>query len=189
MRGDRGMTLLETMISIAILTLISGSLFVVASSLDRSRDTQEAKTISQQEAHRAISRITYLLRMAQNSSVGPSTFPSNTIQFQSVQDVDGNGWVVDSSGILELSPVRTITRDDADANGDGITTTQLVMTTAGGGPVEVLANSLAATNGILFERVGSDAIRVTLRCEEPIQPGANSKLVGISLTEIISPRN
>ncbi len=109
-------------------------------------------------------------------------------------------------GNLELSPVRTLQRDVADLNGDGMRLTQLVRVDANG--VRVVGNGLAINedlnnNGVLdggedrnennvldrglwFERAGA-GIRVTVQSER--RAGPRGPLIISTLTEVVSPRN
>jgi hypothetical protein len=194
------------MISLAILTMVSGMLFTLAQSLNQAAVSQEAKIAAQDEARQGMELVVNELRQAAISSlVGP--FPGPSISYRVAGDVDNNGTAVDRSGNLELLPARTIRRDAGDANGDRRTTTQIVLITPNR-PVRVVTNNvllnedadnnnvLSATEdlnrngrldrGIWFERVGQGA-RITIQAQH--RAGPRGPLMYSTLTEIVTPRN
>ena len=133
-----GMTLLEVMIAVTILTIVLGILFGLAVSLGDTARVQEAKTTTFDEARKGMIYMARDLRQAQN--FGLSALPADTVTYCIATDVDGNGTAVDMSGRLELSAPRTITRDVDDLNGDGLTDSQLLLWNGETGMV--LANGL-----------------------------------------------
>lgn len=200
---ENGMTLLEVMVAVSILTIVMGTLFGLSISLGDTAQVQGAKITSSDEARRGMISATRELRQSANSSV--TGLPGATITYRVAVDLDGNGSAVDVGSNIELSAVRTIGRDLTDANGDGVRGTQLVMTT--GGTVQVLANNLLQDedtngNGVLdpgedrnlngrldhgvwFERTGS-SVRVTIETESQSRQG---RLIETRLTETVFPRN
>ena len=200
---ENGMTLLEVMVAVAILTIVMGTLFGLSISLGDTAQVQGAKITSSDEARRGVIYATRELRQAANSSV--TGLPGATITYSVAVDLDGNGSAVDVGSRIELSVIRTIERDLTDANGDGVRDTQLVMKT--GGAVQVFANNLlqdedANVNGVLdpgedrnlngrldhgvwFERTGS-SVRVTIETESQSRQG---RLIETRLTETVFPRN
>jgi prepilin-type N-terminal cleavage/methylation domain-containing protein len=205
MNRRAGFTLLEVMASVAILSIVTGILFVLADSLNRSAVAQEAKISAQDEARVGMELVVTQLRQAAASSlVGP--FPGPSLTFRAADDVDGNGSAVDEGGNLELGPARTIRRDTTDAYPDGQTVTQLVLANANG--ARVLTNGLLPNEdvnnnnaldagedvnrngrldrGIWFERV-NQGIRVTVQTQH--RAGLNGPFMNSTLTEIVVPRN
>ncbi len=200
---ESGMSLLEVMVAVSILTIVMGTLFGLSISLGDTAQVQEAKITSSDEARRGVISVTRELRQAANSSV--TGLPGATITYRVAVDIDGNGSAVDVGSSIELSAVRTIERDLTDANGDGVRDTQLVMKTSGA--VQVLANNLlrdedANGNGVLdpgedrnlnarldhgvwFERTGS-SVSVTIETESQSRQG---RLIETRLTETVFPRN
>jgi len=200
-----GFTLLEVMASVAILTIVSGMLFLLADSLGAASLVQEAKMTSQDEARMGMERVMGELRQAANSSViGP--FPGDSITYRIADDIDGNGLAVDIGVNLELGPARTLRRDTGDLNNDGQTVTQLVCVE--GANVRVITNGLIPNedinnngvldggedvngNGVLdrglwFERVGP-GVRVTIQTQH--RAGPRGPLIHSTLTETVVPRN
>ncbi|GMV93341.1 MAG: hypothetical protein AMXMBFR82_31190 [Candidatus Hydrogenedentota bacterium] len=207
MRGrNHGMTLIELMIVVAILTIVLGILFVLGDNLQQSVAAQEARVTTQDDVRMAMQRIMLELRQSARASIPWNTLPNAVITYRRAEDVDGNGTAVDVGGFLELGAQRTIQRDTNDANGDGRTTTQLVMIE--GNQVTVLANGLlenedanadgilsagedSNNNGVLergvwFEPVGA-GLRITLQAQR--SPGPRSQVITSQLTEIVVPRN
>ncbi len=205
-RSEEGMTLIELMIVVAILTSVLGLLFLLGDNLQQSVAARETKVATQDDVRVAMQRIMLELRQSARASIPWNTLPGETISYQRAEDLDGNGTAVDIGGFLELGPQRTIQRDVNDANGDGRTTTQLVVIE--GANATVLANGLlenedANANGVLdagedennngvlergvwFESVGT-GLRITLQAQR--LPGPRSQVVTSQLTEIVVPRN
>lgn len=206
MSTAKGFTLLELMVSVSVLTLISAVLFMVAANLGAVAQSQEARVSSQDQARNAMMRVTREIRNASRASIDMATLPGPSLTFQKAADLDGNGTAVDVGGFLELGPVTTIGRDLNDANNDGLTTTQLILSDPNG--VRVLANGLvpdedmdadglldanedangngALDRGIWFEPVGT-GIRVTLQIRQ--RSSTRGYEMDAMLTEIVTPRN
>lgn len=147
-----GFTLLEMMVSITILTLVGGALYVLSFNLAQAARIQETKTTTADDAQNAMLFLERELRQAATSSINWAGLPGQQLRYRVATDVDGNGTAVDASGFLELSGVRTIGRDTNDLNNDGLTLTQLIWTD--GVNVRVIANGLALNedlnnNGVL----------------------------------------
>ena len=198
-----GMTLLEVMIAVTILTVVLSVLFGLAMSLGDTARVQEAKTTTFDEARKGMIYMARDLRQAQN--FGLSALPADTVTYCIAIDVDGNGTAVDMSGHLELSGPRTITRDVDDLNGDGITLSQLVLWN--GDSAMVLANDVmpnedlndngeldagedANNNGVLdpgiwFERTGS-GVRITLQAQGTSRRG---HIIVSGMQTTVLPRN
>ena len=206
-RFDEGMTLIELMIVVAILASVLGLLFVLGDNLQRSVAAQEAKVTTQDDVRLAMQRIMLELRQSARASITWNTMPNSAITYQRAEDLDGNGTAVDIGGFLELGPQRTIQRDVNDANGDGRTTTQLVMIE--GAVATVLANGLlededvnangileasedingngALERGVWFEPFGVGGVRITLQAQR--SPGPRNPVMTSQLVEIVVPRN
>lgn len=134
-----GMTLLEVMIAVAILTVVMGILFGLATAIGDTAAVQESQTAAYDEARKGMLLMVRDLRQA--SALSLSGMPGATVTYQVAMDLDGNGVGVDVGGDLELSPARTIERDVDDLNADGLTETQLVLSS--GDTCMVLANNVA----------------------------------------------
>jgi prepilin-type N-terminal cleavage/methylation domain-containing protein len=202
-RPDTGMTLIEVMIAVSILTIVIAVLFGLSTGMSDTAQVQGAKITSSDQARKAMIYATRDLRQAARSSI--SGLPGSSISYRVATDLDGNGSAVDVGGHIELSAIRQIQRDSTDANGDGFTGSQLVLKI--GEVTQVLANNLSDDedingNGILdlgedkngngrldhgvwFERDGS-GIRVTIQSEGHSRQG---HVIQSQLTETVSPRN
>lgn len=200
--GRAGVTLLEMMVVIALIAIVIGMLSGMAIALGDTARVQNVRVTAADEARRAMQVIAQEVRQAAKSTL--SNLPASSLTYCVAVDSDGNGYAVDVGGDLELSAQRTIERDTADANGDGVTGTQLILRQ--GGQVRVLANQVLADedangngaldlgedangNGVLdrgvwFERAGN-AIRVTVQMSGRTRKGTLSS----SLTETVLPRN
>ena len=137
---NHGFTLLELMMAVAILTIVMGTLFSISLAFANSAEVQEIKITTTDEARRAYLRIAPILRQAVRNTVNWGDLPGDSLSFQTIGDTSGTGWPVDTSGEAEVGGTVTIQRDVNDANGDGITMSQLVLIRADG--VDVLANGL-----------------------------------------------
>lgn len=198
-----GMTMLELMVTVAVLTVVMGALFGMLGNVTKFVNLEQAKANSRDEARKALSIVTRDLRQAQKMSV--STLPAATISYKVATDGDGNGVAVNVQGRIELSGTRTIMRDTQDLNRDGQTSRQLIMTN--GTSVQVLANNVppnedanlnatldtgedANNNGILdlgvwFEPDGR-GVRITVQSESQYGP---TQKITMGLTETVVPRN
>lgn len=206
MRRDEGMTLLELVMVVTILTSVLGLLFLLGDNLQRSVAAQEAKVATQDDVRMGMQVLMRELRQSARSTIPWNTLPAGQIVYRRAEDVDGNGTAVDVGAFLELGAQKTIQRDLDDANGDGVTATQLVI--LGGNTVQVVANGILANedvngngvldgsedtnrNGVLdrgvwFEPFGN-GLRVTLQAQR--RPGPRNSLVTSELAEIVVPRN
>ena len=202
-----GFTLLELTVSMAVLTMVMGVLFALTTGLAQSTKLQQAKITADDDARNAMMFLVRDIRQASSSTIPPDTMPGSVLFYQVADDIDGNGTAVNIAGALELSPVRTLTRDLADLNGDGLTETQLVMV-EGAAVARVVANSLlpdedinnngvldpgedANSNGILerglwFEQAGR-GIRITVQTQKLADP--RGLQLSSSLIETVVPRN
>jgi prepilin-type N-terminal cleavage/methylation domain-containing protein len=203
-----GFTLLEVMLSIALLTIIAGMLFTLGDSFKSAARLQESQMTAMGDTRLAMLQTSRELRQAAMSSIVMNGNRDVQIQYQIPADVSGNGLPVDQTGRLELGPVRTIMRDTADLNNDGQTVTQLILTD--GNQVRVLANNLVINEdvngdgvlgaaedlngngvldvGLLFERVGN-AIRVTVQAEDVPNPTGEGRAIISTMRQTIRPRN
>ena len=147
-----GLTMLEVIMAVAILTIVTGALFAIALSIGDTARVQDIKATTNDEARRALQQLVPELRQAARASINWDALPGQVITYQIATDLDGNGSAVNAAGQLELSAPRTVQRDVDDANGDGFTDTQLVLIS--GDMVRVLANDLAPEN----ETLGADGV-------------------------------
>ncbi|HIJ65032.1 MAG TPA: prepilin-type N-terminal cleavage/methylation domain-containing protein [Candidatus Hydrogenedentes bacterium] len=199
----KGFSVLEVMIVIALLTVVMGTIFSVASSVQRTADMQQARATAHDEVRRAIQTIARDLRLAARSSV--SALPAAQIKYRVAVDLDGNGSALDVHGGIELSPERVIMRDRDDVNHDGARHEQLIL--VDGDAVRVLANGLAPDedldgDGLLDEGedtngngrldhgiwFGSSGIGVEAVIETQVAYRPR-RIVGASLSELVVPRN
>lgn len=207
MRRCQGMTLIELMIVMAILSSVLGLLFLLGDNLQRSAVSQGLRVQTQDSVRVGMQLLARELRQGAISSINYAALPSGSITYRRAEDADGNGTAVDVGQYLELGPQKTIQRDLADANNDGETVTQLIATD--GVNVKVIANHILPNedinadgvldagedtnaNGVLdrgvwFETLGNGTIRITLQAEE--SPGPRDALVTSQLVEIVVPRN
>jgi len=153
--NNRGMTLLEVMMALAIMTLVVGAIFGISLSLSDTAIVQNVKVSNTDEARRALQVVVPLLRQASSQSINWAELPGQSITFRGAADVSGNGTAVDLAGNLELGPERRIGRDVDDLNGDGLTVEQLVLVE--GETVRVLANNLSPLSEIANAAGGVDA--------------------------------
>lgn len=202
----RGFTLLELMISIAVLTIVSGALYAAAMTLTQAARSQEAKTATIDDVQSGMLLMGRHIRQASASSINWDALPGPVLSYCAAVDNDGNGTAVDVGIQLELSPTRTITRDVNDLNGDGVANTQLILIEDG--QVQVIANGLLLDedvnqndildagedtngNGILdhgiwFRQVGR-GVQITLQCEQTTM--VQGRPVNTTLVETVIPRN
>ncbi len=192
MKNHSGMTLLELMIVMAILSIVMGMLYLLALNLQLAATAQDDRITTQDDVRSAMEYIARELRQASNTSINWAALPGPTIQYQRAEDIDGNGLAVNSQVNLELSPVRIIQQDTGDLNHDKLTNTQLVMIQ--GNTVHVITNGLvpvvgsagSATRGIWFQP-GGNGVRVTIQARR--RSGPREQPQTSQLSEVIVPRN
>jgi type II secretory pathway pseudopilin PulG len=204
--NSAGMTLLEVMFAMTLLTMVMGTLFGIALSFSDTARVQEAQLTAHDEARRALLILVPDLRQAVSTSINWSDLPGEVLTYRVAADMNGNGTAVNQDVRLEMSEPRTIRRDLDDVNGDGLTANQLIAVTANG--VRVLANHLSPeseqsnaqggfgdaedTNGngrmdrgIWFEPWGG-GLRVTLQTQGTDRQG---HIIPFVLDAIVDPRN
>lgn len=195
MASNRGMTLLEVMMAVAIFTLVMGVLFGLSISFSDAAGVQQAETVSNEEARRALQRLVPMVRSGAEGSFNWGNLPGHTLTFQPADDTDGNGTAVDVQGDLELGEEVTVQPDFDDENGDGVTDRQLVLLR--GDDVIVLANNLTPESGVV-DAQGVPAIRgfwveardggvdITIQTEST---NRSRRPFRTALTEFVVPRN
>lgn len=198
-RGRLGMTLLEITFSVAILTVVIGVMFTLSLGIGNTARVQEAGVEMSESAREALNAITTELRQAQRLTISSgNTLPANTLNYRIATDADGNGSAVNKSGSIELSPMRTIRRDDNDLNGDGLTASQLVIV-EGEDVLRVLANNLNTGNetntdsnqngrldrGFWVTTAGS-TLTVSVQTEEQLN---NGRTLATTYSAVVRPRN
>ena len=187
----QGFTLIELMVVVSLLTIVVGTLFLLANSTGEAARVQEAKTASRDQVRNAMAPIVRELRQASTSSINWSELPGSAITYSIPVDISGNGHPVNEAGQLELSPVRRIGLDEDDINDDGLTDTQAVLT-EDGVFLRVLASYLTpdGTGGgdpaLWFEPV-DQGIRVTVSAQ--ISAGPGNPPMRSTLQETVLPRN
>ncbi len=133
-----GMTLIELSMTIGLMTIVMGSLFVLSLSLSDTVQTYNATITATDDARHALYLLIPRLSQASRQTINWNELPGEVLRFRMPTDLDGNGSCVDVGGDLELGDTITIQRDTEDLNGDGLTGNQLVMVQ--GDNVTVLAN-------------------------------------------------
>lgn len=197
--GQSGVTLLEMMFSMAILTAVMGVLFSLSIGIGDTARIQEVKARANDEGRRALLAVVPRLRQAQFTSVNTDEMPGDVLTFQMAADVDGNGTAVNVSGNLEVGALVTIQRDTDDVNGDGVTDSQLVMVQ--GDVVTVLANTLSPDAGPAAVAGGgapadntagfwveeqAGGVLITIRTQGTSRKG---HVIRQQFTELVDPRN
>jgi prepilin-type N-terminal cleavage/methylation domain-containing protein len=202
-----GMTLLEVMFAVAILTIVMGTLMGLSISIGDTSQIRQAQATAYFEARRGMQTVVLELRQARNQSL--TVLPANNVSYQVATDLDGNGSAVDVSGKIELSSTRTIKRDTDDANGDGKTLDQVIL--IDGANTRVLANGLLADedangnnvldtgedtngNGVLDHGLWFSTWQAGIRrgVQVDIQVMRTSRLrfpIVANLSEVVIPRN
>ena len=197
--SQSGVTLLEMMFSVAILTSVMGVLFSLSLGIGDTARIQEMKARSNDEARRALLAVVPRLRQAQFTSVNTDEMPGDVLTFNMADDIDGNGSAVNISGNLEVGTLVTIQRDTDDLNGDGLGAEQLVMTQ--GDVVTVLANTLSPDGGPAPVEDGVEpaentagfwveeqagGVLITIRTQGTSRQG---HVIRQQFTELVNPRN
>lgn len=146
---QRGMTLIEVVMAVAILSVVMAVLMGLAIGLGDTARVQDIKITTNDEARRALQVIIPQVRQASRGSINWNELPGERLSFRIATDTSNNGFAVNVSGNIELSPVRVIQRDIDDLTGDGFTLSQLVL--IDGEETRVLANDIVPISETLAE--------------------------------------
>lgn len=123
-RGERaGFTVLEVAISMTIIALLIGSMFSITVETSTFLRDNDADSMLQLEAHRAIEKFTEILRKCGRVDAGGGiTYPrvanaGKELNFRVLADLDGNGYAYnEGSGAVEWGPRVYTARADAAGN-------------------------------------------------------------------------
>lgn len=193
---NAGMTLLEVMVAMTLFILVIGVLYTISLGMINAHEVQEITLTTNSEIRGSLWILIPRLRQAARGSINWANLPGDSVSFMMAADVDGNGFAVDVNGDIELVGPVTIQRDADDANGDGLTMSQLVMITPTG--TRVLGNDLlegtagTVTPGVVPAGVGfwvaprNGNLEVTIRAEGRT---ARGRIYDTTMTEIVNPRN
>jgi len=206
LREQDGFTLLELMIVMAIMSIVMISLYTLGTNMQLAAATTDARITSQDDVRTGMQFIGRELRQATTASLGANKLPSETFSYQRVADLDSNGFPVNASNLIELTPTRVITRDVDDLNDDGRTLDQVVLVQEK--IIRVIANGVVLdedkdANGILdegedanrnnvldrglwFESVGNGVL-VTLQSQRGSGPSGHAQIS--TIMNLIAPRN
>lgn len=108
-RSEHGFTLLEVVMSLAIVFILFGGVFSLLGETSSFLGDQDAEVSALSEGSRAFQRITEVLRKSGRSSQGGFDYPRVTdsgtgLEFRIPVDLDGNGYAFDgTTGTLEWS--------------------------------------------------------------------------------------
>ncbi len=201
-----GMTLIEVMFALSILSIVMAVLFTFSMSFGDTAQLQHAKALGNDETRRALQALVPDLHQGVRSSINWGQLPGEMLSYSVPEDLDGNGTPVDAGRRLETSLPRIVTRDLDDINGDGLRETQLIA--VNGRSVHVLANNLSPeseqpdengvfgpaqdTNGngeidrgVWFESWGR-GVRITIQTQGTTRKG---HVIRTTLQEVVFPRN
>jgi prepilin-type N-terminal cleavage/methylation domain-containing protein len=189
-----GFTLLEMSMSVAVMTVVMGGLLGLSLGMSRTSSVQHARMIATEEARRALETLTARLHAASYGSINTASLPGDVLTFRLAADMDGNGSAVNASGSLELGTRITVGPDTADANKDGLTSSQLVMVQ--GAKVRVLCNGLPPDSAVQVNGMPkvkgfwvvprNDGLDVSVQAEARDNRGTPYR---VSITEFATPRN
>ena len=189
------MPLLRLVFALALVALVLGTIFALAVGLTGVAGVHETQVSTGDGAWAAMRFMVRELRQAAKSSItlGDSTGAQSSITYRVADDLDLNGYAVNTRGNLELSAPRRIRRDPDNP-------ARLVLEENTGANTwqtrRVLANCLAPDGaadrwGVRFRWDGADGggrlLRIDLRTER--RPGAKGPEAATGLTQLALPRN
>ncbi len=185
--GQNGFTLIELMITLALFLIVAGFIFALFLATVRTATAQEAQIGMRDEARSATSRTMQLLRGARAQSmtgfdiagtdVGIATAGNTAVQltFQYPIDLDGDFTI---TSLNEYTGLMTLGLDLDDVNGDGRTTTQLIVLDDDGDILDVISSRVIAQNnngdfsdaplgGFTVQNVGGNQFTVSIVLQSP----------------------
>lgn len=206
MTRNGGFTLVEVMMASSVLLVVLGMLYGAALSMAWTVRQEDSAVTLNSEARQAMEIIARNLRQSQLSGLTTVTNGATAalgansvtnIGFSRVADTNGNGNALNAAMAVETTGPFRFVVDTNDANGDGLTTTQLVRLNAANQVVEVVANHIspvvatgdyydASNGGILFQNIGG-SIQVTLILRH--QANVDLPMMVVRLDEVVTPRN
>ena len=206
-KRNGGFTLLEVMMASSALMVVLGMMYGAAIAMAKSARTEDSVAMLNAEARSGMQAIVRSLRQSQDTTIeteANGVFAAlgnaavTNVRFTRATDLDGNGNALDEDFDLETEGPFRIVTDANDANGDGLTTTQLVRLDAAGTVVEILANHVSAAvvtgdiysapqGGVLFQDIGGGSIQVTLILRH--RADVQLPMMVVRLDEVVSPRN
>tara|TARA_R110001592_G_scaffold183220_1_gene426845 strand:- start:1972 stop:2571 length:600 start_codon:yes stop_codon:yes gene_type:complete len=199
MTSNAGTTLLELTFAMAILTIVMGALFTMSQSIGDTAKVQDVKIIAVDEGRRALLGLIPPLRQAQALSINYEKLPADVLRFRIPADNDGNGLAINAANVIELGEEIIVRRDVDDENGDGISSSQLIMFQDDS--MTVLANHLSPdagptlipgttqltknTAGFWVEK-NDGALSITIRTQGKDRKG---RILRQEYTQLVKPRN
>jgi prepilin-type N-terminal cleavage/methylation domain-containing protein len=117
-----GFTLIEMMVSLAVLCLLFGTIFSIVHETFNAIGDNEADVSAQAEANAAFERLTEVLRESGWNVGAGVTYPrvlagGSELEFRVLKDLDGNGYPFsESTGELEFGPKVYRIRSDGSGN-------------------------------------------------------------------------
>lgn len=145
--SNRGYTLIELMISCAVLVLIFTGSFMALDNFVKAHLHQENMMQARQALRVAATQIASELRLASRASLAIDA--DGRLVYQLPKDLNGDGVLLNADGEIELGPARTMGIDFGDANGDGIGRAQVLVSFQEGS--RVLANRIYADRGEIID--------------------------------------
>jgi prepilin-type N-terminal cleavage/methylation domain-containing protein len=187
--SQRGFTLLEMMMTVAIMTIVMGVLAGLSLGIGRTAGAQRAEIAAAEEARWAMETLVARVRSASELTINKSSLPGKVLRFRPATDTDGNGTAVDVNGRMELGPQIAVQPDTLDVNGDGVAARQLLLTQ--GGTTRVLCNSLRPAGAApairgFWVAVRNGGLDITIETEARDNRGRRYRA---ALTEFVMPRN
>lgn len=189
-----GFTLIEVMMSVALLSVVSLGLYYINLAMTKSTLHQEAIATLRDEGRTSLQTVTRMMRNGDRSTlvtlsggnpVALGVNPVSNLYFRAVTDADGNGTALDVDMDVELTALLGYGLDTLDANGDGYSTQQLVRFDNAGNVTGILTNHVAP-NGLSFVQTPG-GVQVTLVLTMPargIRPAAT-----VRFNQIVDMRN
>ena len=141
MQSQRGITLLEIVVSLAVTAIVMGfAVRIVLSSSGATRATMSLTHLNQ-AAHRMVEKIAKELISAQSESLSPVPLPplgSSTITYQKLSDISGADVTWGLPQRIQWEPDPGDPPDGMDNNGNGVIDEGLIVLTRDvGAPTEV----------------------------------------------------
>jgi len=186
-RKERGLTLLEMMISLAVLSIMITSMFSIAVQSYAFIGDNEADFGAQNEATQAFERMTEILRKCGwNTSADHVTYPrvlnqGKELQFRVLSDLDGNGYAF-KEGTGELEWSSTIYRIVMDGKGS-------LRVFAGDDPIWHLCRHIRNVNFETYLQNNSLQMREISVSVETERMTRRSRPVSFTLSGTIDMRN
>ena len=193
-----GFTMVELMIVVALFIIVVAFIFSLFLVTIRTAAAQDAMIGMRDEARLTAEKTAQLIRGARQIAgvdtggtiiaIGALNTPAAQVTFTYPEDQDGDFVISDTT---EYTGAMTLGLDINDANGDGLTTTQIILLDDDGDVLNVLSNRAVplannALGGFVLQNIGGGNFQIDVNLQTAI---AGNQTVSVTETRVFELKN